>query len=263
MLKSNHLFCSLLLGLLASVRLMASGGLDDNFSGYPAGTKVDHLHSPNDSAWVWYSQSLSANEGSIEIQEEQEGQKFLKVDLPFPASGVGNWRLLCELNQPLETDGDRKIKFQISMRIPDFQFPMDFVAGVVVPDRSEPLSLGADHLQSIFRFLVNPGAQRTQFFYVSHPAGSEAERPNYHAVPSFEVVEGEWYDITVVLNPKFQSYDLQVSTKDAGTVFEISDVPWVRESVGIAGLAFKNRTTNDLRSARLDIRQVVLDAPID
>jgi len=246
----------------ASATLLASGGIDDDFSTYPAGTQFENNPFANEKGWAWTALPLAKNEGSVEVIAADGDPQILKVDLPFLAAGVGHWRLLAELDQPLEHVDDHHIKLQIVLRIPDLSFPMDFVVGIVAPARSKPLSLGAEDLQTIFRFLMSPDTGRALFSYVSWADGGNADTVNYRPVPSFEVREGEWYRISVVFKPQQQTYDLEVQTEDGSAVFEALDVEWARQLPGTSGVAFKNRTTNDLRGARFDLRHVALEATV-
>ncbi len=262
MTTSKCFFTAIMALLLAgSVSLAESaGGINDDFSTYPAGTRFDNSPHSNAGGWAWSAAHLTMNEGSMEVADGEGGQKLLKVELPFPSSGNGNWRLLCELEQPIEFGDNRPIKLQTALRIPDLDFPMDMVVGIASPHRNVPLALAAEDFQPIFRFIVSPASGLNQFRYVAKAGDGAGEEVNYLIATDFQVEKGEWYDVTVNFKPPQQTYDIEVRTDDGTTVFSAFDVAWVSEFPGMAGVAFKNRTTNDLRSAKFELRRVVLQS---
>jgi hypothetical protein len=261
MTKSKRFFSTFAAFVAAACcPLAASSGIDEDFSSSAEGTTFDHVPLSNAGGWAWSAAHPTLDEGVVEIVEETGTPKFLRIDLPFPESAAGHWRLLCELDNPIDISSANDIKLQTVLRIPDLNFPMDFVVGLVGPDRNNPLSLGPEDFQTLFRFMVSPAAGRSQLYYTSWPEGSGDESLNYVTALPFEVVEGEWYQITVEIKPHQQTYDLLVQTTDGTTLFEASGIAWASNFSSIDGLAFKNRTTNDLRSAKFQLRSVALKA---
>jgi hypothetical protein len=263
MLKFNPLLCRLIASmavLISGSALAASVGIDDDFSTYPVGTKFDNFPQSNPGGWAWSAAYFTMDEGSIEVNEGEGDQKILKVELPFPSSGSGNWRLLCELEKPLELSEDGQIKLQTVLRIPDLDFPMDLLVGIAAAHRDNPLALSSEDFLPIFRFIVSPGSELNQLRYVAKAADGAGEEVNYVIADAFKIDGGEWYDVTAILKPQQETYDIEVRTKDGTVVFETSDVSLARVFPGIAGVGFKNRTTNDLRSAKFDLQRVVLEA---